>query len=66
MGKKRTFEKDKSAIMSLIRCINVSWKTSPKVADGHGVVIQYSVSSDPPEPATLEEQKHSFSSFSVY
>lgn len=50
--------------MSLIRCINVSWKASPKVANGHGVVIQYSVSSDPPEPATLEEQNDY--TFSVY
>lgn len=56
-GQKHTFEKDKSAIVSLIRCINVSWKASPKVADGHGVIIQYAVSSNPPEPASLKEQK---------
>lgn len=48
-----TFEKHESAVMSLVRCVNVSWQASPEVPNGHGVVIQHAVSPDPPEPATL-------------
>ena len=51
-----TFKEDKSAIVSLIGSIYVSRQTPPKVTDGHGIVIQNPILTNPPEPTSLRRQ----------
>lgn len=49
----RTFKEDKLAVVSLVGSVDVSRQTPPEVTNGHGVIIQNPVPTDPPEPTTL-------------
>lgn len=50
-----TFKEDEPAVVPLVGSVYVSRQTSPEVTDGHGVVIQNPVLTNPPEPTTLRE-----------
>lgn len=48
-----TFKEDEPPVMPLIGSIDVSGEAPPEVPDGHGVVVQHPVVTDPPEPPAL-------------
>jgi len=50
----QTFKEYKFPIMSFIGSVYVLWKPHPEEGDRHWVIIQNSVPSNPPEPATLK------------